>query len=98
VDDLAISYSPVVGIPGECAAMFEIMHRICRSIGCPFNHELWLLNHHLLVPLIAAARETRALLRTEGEYFPFDKFGQLIIPDYFADEFPETVAAPAARR
>ncbi|KAJ7682835.1 hypothetical protein B0H14DRAFT_3535474 [Mycena olivaceomarginata] len=62
MDDVCIRYPPVVGLPGEATAMFEIMHRVCRSVGYPFNQESWILNLDLLIPLVESARETRALL------------------------------------
>ncbi|KAJ7771182.1 hypothetical protein B0H14DRAFT_2632448 [Mycena olivaceomarginata] len=71
---------------GEATAMFEIMHRVCRSIGYPFNQETWLLNLNLLIPLVESARETRALLQTELDYPVFDKHGQLLIPDFYSIE------------
>ncbi|KAJ7787937.1 hypothetical protein B0H14DRAFT_2628820 [Mycena olivaceomarginata] len=59
MDDVCIRYPPVVGLPGEATAMFEIMHRVCRSVGYPFNQESWILNLDLLIPLVESARETR---------------------------------------
>ncbi|KAJ7813992.1 hypothetical protein B0H14DRAFT_2604442 [Mycena olivaceomarginata] len=52
MDDVCIRYPPVVGLPGEATAMFEIMHRVCRSVGYPFNQESWILNLDLLIPLV----------------------------------------------
>ncbi|KAJ7711079.1 hypothetical protein B0H14DRAFT_3524689 [Mycena olivaceomarginata] len=86
MDDICIRYPPVTGMPGEATAMFEIMHRVCRSIGYPFDQESWLLNLNLLIPLVESARETRALLQTELDYPAFDKHGQLLIPDFYSVE------------
>jgi hypothetical protein len=69
---------------GEATAMFEIMHRICRSIGYPFDQESWVLNLNLLIPLVESARETRAVLQTERDYPVFDKHGQLLIPNFYS--------------
>ncbi|KAJ7683281.1 hypothetical protein B0H14DRAFT_2654912 [Mycena olivaceomarginata] len=84
LDDVCVRYPPVVGMPGEATAMFEIMHRVCRSIGYPFDQETWDLNLNLLIPLVESARETRALLQTELDYPVFDKHGQLLIPDFYS--------------
>ncbi|KAJ7840559.1 hypothetical protein B0H14DRAFT_2587430 [Mycena olivaceomarginata] len=81
-----IRYPPVIGMPGEATAMFEIMHRVCRSIGYPFDQESWVLNLNLLIPLAESARETRAVLQTELDYPTFDKHGQLLIPDFYSVE------------
>ncbi|KAJ7691675.1 hypothetical protein B0H14DRAFT_2651949 [Mycena olivaceomarginata] len=70
----------------EATAMFEIMHRVCRSIGYPFDQETWDLNLNLLIPLVESARETRALLQTELDYPVFNKHGQLLIPDFYSLE------------
>jgi hypothetical protein len=86
MDDVCIRYPPVIGMPGEATAMFEIMHRICRLIGYPFDQEAWLLNLNLLIPLVESARETRALLQTGLDYPAFDKHGQLLIPDFYSVE------------
>jgi hypothetical protein len=86
MDDVCIRYPPVIGMPGEATAMFEIMHRVCRSIGYPFDQESWLLNLNLLIPLAESARETRAVLQTELDYPAFDKHGQLLIPDFYSVE------------
>ncbi|KAJ7678455.1 hypothetical protein B0H14DRAFT_3536450 [Mycena olivaceomarginata] len=86
MDDVCIRYPPIIGLPGEATAMFEIMHRVCRSVGYPFNQELWVLNLDLLIPLVESARETRALLRTAFDYPAFDKHGQLLIPDFYSVE------------
>jgi hypothetical protein len=86
MDDVCIRYPPVVGLPGEATAMFEIMHRVCRSVGYPFNQESWILNLDLLIPLVESARETRALLRTAFDYPAFDEHGQLLIPDFYSVE------------
>ncbi|KAJ7812819.1 hypothetical protein B0H14DRAFT_3478584 [Mycena olivaceomarginata] len=68
MDDVCIRYPPVIGMPGEATAMFEIMHRVCCSIGYPFNQESWVLNLNLLIPLVESARETRAVLQIELDY------------------------------
>ncbi|KAJ7749753.1 hypothetical protein B0H14DRAFT_3513566 [Mycena olivaceomarginata] len=86
MDDVCIRYPPIIGLPGEATAMFEIMHRVCRSVGYPFNQELWVLNLDLLIPLVESARETRALLRTAFNYPAFDEHGQLLIPDFYSVE------------
>ncbi|KAJ7715924.1 hypothetical protein B0H14DRAFT_3522484 [Mycena olivaceomarginata] len=86
MDDVCIRYPPVIGMPGEATAMFEIMHHVCRSIGYPFDQESWLLNLNLLIPLVESARETRAVLQTELDYPVFDKHGQLLIPDFYSVE------------
>ncbi|KAJ7737471.1 hypothetical protein B0H14DRAFT_3516289 [Mycena olivaceomarginata] len=67
-------------------AMFEIMHRVCRSIGYPFDQETWDLNLNLLIPLVESAHEMRTLLQTELDYPVFDKHGQLLIPDFYSLE------------
>ncbi|KAJ7863039.1 hypothetical protein B0H14DRAFT_3444249 [Mycena olivaceomarginata] len=86
MDNVCIRYPPVIGMPGEATAMFEIMHRVCRSIGYPFDQESWVLNLNLLIPLAESARETRAVLQTELDYPAFDKHGQLLIPDFYSVE------------
>ncbi|KAJ7693518.1 hypothetical protein B0H14DRAFT_2651345 [Mycena olivaceomarginata] len=86
MDNVCIRYPPVVGLPGEATAMFEIMHRVCRSVGYPFNQESWILNLDLLIPLVESARETRALLRTAFDYPAFNEHGQLLIPDFYSVE------------
>jgi hypothetical protein len=86
MDDVCIRYLPIIGLLGEATAMFEIMHRVCRSVGYPFNQELWVLNLDLLIPLVESARETRALLRTPFDYPAFNEHGQLLIPDFYSVE------------
>ncbi|KAJ7780341.1 hypothetical protein B0H14DRAFT_3507665 [Mycena olivaceomarginata] len=86
MDDVCICYPLIIGLPGEVTAMFEIMHRVCRSVGYPFNQESWVLNLDLLIPLVESARETRALLRTAFDYPTFDEHGQLLIPDFYSME------------
>ncbi|KAJ7811942.1 hypothetical protein B0H14DRAFT_2606129 [Mycena olivaceomarginata] len=86
MDNICIRYPPIIGLPGEATAMFEIMHRVCRSVGYPFNQESWVLNLNLLIPLVESARETRALLRTMFDYPAFDEHGQLLIPDFYSVE------------
>ncbi|KAJ7797565.1 hypothetical protein B0H14DRAFT_2618859 [Mycena olivaceomarginata] len=93
MDDVCIRYPPVVGLPEEATAMFEIMHRVCHSVGYPFSQESWILNLDLLIPLVESARETRALLRTAFDYPAFDKHGQLLIPDFYSVEaLPQDVS------
>ncbi|KAJ7734698.1 hypothetical protein B0H14DRAFT_2639383 [Mycena olivaceomarginata] len=93
MDNVCIRYPPVVGLPGEATATFEIMHRVCRSVGYPFNQESWILNLDLLIPLMESARETRGLLRTVFDYPAFDKHGQLLIPDFYSVEaWPQNVS------
>ncbi|KAJ7813373.1 hypothetical protein B0H13DRAFT_1925548 [Mycena leptocephala] len=54
-DDFSISCPPTWGIPGEAVAMFEIMYRICLSIGFPCSDDsLCPLDRHVLLPLIMA--------------------------------------------
>ncbi|KAJ7789125.1 hypothetical protein B0H14DRAFT_3503355 [Mycena olivaceomarginata] len=84
MDDVCIRYPPVIGLPGEATALFEIMHRVCHSIGYPFNQESWVLNLDLLMPLVESAHETRALLRTAFNYPAFDEHGQLLIPNFYS--------------
>ncbi|KAJ7896329.1 hypothetical protein B0H14DRAFT_2558247 [Mycena olivaceomarginata] len=86
MDDVCICYPPVIGMPGEATAMFEIMHHICCSIDYPFNQKTWLLNLNLLIPLVESAREMHAVLQTELDYPAFDKHGQLLIPDFYSVE------------
>jgi hypothetical protein len=86
MDDACICYPPVIGMPGEATAMFEIMHHVCCSISYPFDQESWLLNLNLLIPLVESAHETCALLQTGLDYPVFDKHRQLLIPDFYSVE------------
>ncbi|KAJ7815213.1 hypothetical protein B0H13DRAFT_1924306, partial [Mycena leptocephala] len=83
-DDFSISCPPTWGIPGEAVAMFEIMYRICLSIGFPCSDDsLCPLDRHVLLPLIMGARETRALLKTADDYSAYNRFGEVIDADRF---------------
>ncbi|KAJ7910754.1 hypothetical protein B0H13DRAFT_1876472 [Mycena leptocephala] len=83
-DDFSISCPPTWGIPGEAVAMFEIMYRICLSIGFPCSDDsLCPLDCHVLLPLIMGARETRALLKTADDYSAYNRFGEVIDADRF---------------
>ncbi|KAJ7470476.1 hypothetical protein FB451DRAFT_1559745 [Mycena latifolia] len=83
VDDLAIPCPPTWEVPGEAVAMFEIMYRICLSVGFPkVDLPDMPIYRHVLLPLIVTARKTKASLRTPGEYYPYDGFGQLGDPDW----------------
>jgi hypothetical protein len=42
------------------------------------------LNLNLLIPLVESARETCAILQTELDYPVFNKYGQLLIPDFYS--------------
>ena len=64
--------------------MFKIMHRICRSIGNPFDQDTWLLNHNLLIPLVESARTRRTLFKTESDFAVFDRYGQLLDPEFYS--------------
>ncbi|KAJ7880968.1 hypothetical protein B0H13DRAFT_1891545 [Mycena leptocephala] len=75
---------PTWGIPGEAVAMFEIMYRICLSIGFPCSDDsLCPLDRHVLLPLIMGARETRALLKTTDDYSAYNRFGEVVDADRF---------------
>ncbi|KAJ7826247.1 hypothetical protein B0H13DRAFT_1918252 [Mycena leptocephala] len=81
-DDFSISGPPTWGIPGEAVAMFEIMYRICLSIGFPCSDDsLCLLDRHVLLPLIMGARETRALFKTADDYSAYNRFGEVVDAD-----------------
>ncbi|KAJ7933434.1 hypothetical protein B0H13DRAFT_1856210 [Mycena leptocephala] len=83
-DDFSISCPPTWGIPGEAVALFEIMYRICLSIGFPCSDDsLCPLDRHVLLPLIMGARETRALLKTADDYPAYNRFGEVIDADRF---------------
>jgi hypothetical protein len=83
-DDFSISGPPTWGIPGEAVAMFEIMYRICLSIGFPCSDDsLCLLDRHVLLPLIMGARETRALFKTADDYSAYNRFGEVVDADRF---------------
>ncbi|KAJ7441708.1 hypothetical protein FB451DRAFT_1190895 [Mycena latifolia] len=104
VDDLAVPHPPAWEVPGEAVAMFEIMYRIYLSVGFP---EVDLpgtpIHRRILLPLIIAARKTKASLCTPGEYYPYDGFGQLGDPDWLHPDmgnvlddspFPSWLARP----
>ncbi|KAJ7936010.1 hypothetical protein B0H13DRAFT_1853713 [Mycena leptocephala] len=81
-DDFSISCPPTWGIPGEAVAMFEIMYRICLSIGFPCSDDsLCPLDRHVLLPLIMGARETCALLKTADDYSAYNRFGEVVDAD-----------------
>ncbi|KAJ7849894.1 hypothetical protein B0H13DRAFT_1905999 [Mycena leptocephala] len=83
-DSFSISCPPTWGIPGEAVAMFEIMYRICLSIGFPCSDDsLCPLDRHVLLPLIMGARETRALLKTADDYCAYNRFGEVVDADRF---------------
>jgi hypothetical protein len=64
--------------------MFEIMYRICLSIGFPCSDDsLCPLDRHVLLPLIMGARETRALLKTADDYSAYNRFGEVVDADRF---------------
>ncbi|KAJ7838317.1 hypothetical protein B0H13DRAFT_1911932 [Mycena leptocephala] len=84
LDNFSISCPPTWGIPGEAVAMFEIMYRICLSIGFPCSDDsLCPLDRHVLLPLIMGARETRALLKTADDYSAYNRFGEVVDADRF---------------
>ncbi|KAJ7840996.1 hypothetical protein B0H13DRAFT_1910481 [Mycena leptocephala] len=83
-DSFSVSCPPTWGIPGEAVAMFEIMYRICLSIGFPCSDDsLCPLDRHVLLPLIMGARETRALLKTADNYSAYNRFGEVVDADRF---------------
>ncbi|KAJ7875236.1 hypothetical protein B0H13DRAFT_1894189 [Mycena leptocephala] len=83
-DSFSISCPPTWGIPGEAVAMFEIMYRICLSIGFPCSDDsLCPLDRHVLLPLIMGARETRALSKTADDYPTYNRFGEVVDADRF---------------
>ncbi|KAJ7870842.1 hypothetical protein B0H13DRAFT_1896024 [Mycena leptocephala] len=64
--------------------MFEIMYRICLSIGFPCSDDsLCPLDHHVLLPLIMGTRETCALLKTADDYSAYNRFGEVVDTDRF---------------
>ncbi|KAJ7829336.1 hypothetical protein B0H13DRAFT_2372671 [Mycena leptocephala] len=84
LDNFSISCPPTWGIPGEAVAMFEIMYRICLSIGFPCSDDsLCPLDRHVLLPLIMGAHETRALLKTADDYSAYNRFGEVVDADRF---------------
>ncbi|KAJ7463556.1 hypothetical protein FB451DRAFT_1180041 [Mycena latifolia] len=103
VDDLAVPRPPAWEVPGEAVTMFEIMYRICLSVGFPeVNLPGTPIHRQILLPLIAA-RKTKASLCTPGEYYPYDGFGQLGDPDWLHPDmgnvlddspFPSWLARP----
>ncbi|KAJ7834187.1 hypothetical protein B0H13DRAFT_2370018 [Mycena leptocephala] len=84
LDNFSISCPLTWGIPGEAIAMFEIMYRICLSIGFPCSDDsLCPLDRHVLLPLIMGARETRTLLKTADDYSAYNRFGEVVDADRF---------------
>ncbi|KAJ7441230.1 hypothetical protein FB451DRAFT_1191112 [Mycena latifolia] len=106
VDDLAVPHPPTWEVPGEAVAMFEIMYRICLSVGFPkVDLPDMPVHRRVLLPLIVAAWKTKASLRTPGEYYPYDRLGQLGDPDWLhpdmgnvLDDSPFYPAGPLGRR
>ncbi|KAJ6590103.1 hypothetical protein DFH09DRAFT_1074570 [Mycena vulgaris] len=76
-----------VGDPGESTAMFEILYRLCMSIGFPDVQGMELpINRFTLLPLIVEARKTRAYFNTPADYHPYNKFRGLDDPFFFHPE------------
>ncbi|KAJ7875691.1 hypothetical protein B0H13DRAFT_1894015 [Mycena leptocephala] len=93
-DSFSVSCPPTWGIPGEAVAMFEIMYRICLSIGFPCSDDsLCPLDRHVLLPLIMGARETRALLKTADDYSAYNRFGEVVDADRFIGGLARIVKA-----
>ncbi|KAJ6553763.1 hypothetical protein DFH09DRAFT_1318788 [Mycena vulgaris] len=58
-------------IPGKSTVMFEILYRLCMSIGFPDVQGMELpINRFTLLPLIVEARKTRAYFKTPADYHP----------------------------
>ncbi|KAJ7916719.1 hypothetical protein B0H13DRAFT_2323011 [Mycena leptocephala] len=91
-DSFSISCPPTWGIPREAVAMFEIMYRICLSIGFPCSDDsLCPLDRHVLLPLIMGARETHALLKTTDDYSAYNHFGEVVDADRFIGDLARII-------
>ncbi|KAJ7236963.1 hypothetical protein C8J57DRAFT_1529756 [Mycena rebaudengoi] len=83
LDKDAPPFPPPIEIPGESTAMFEIVLKICLSLGFPTKSERNVdLIQNALAPLIAAARKTKLRFGTPNDYYPFNDHGDILVDDY----------------
>ncbi|KAJ7280434.1 hypothetical protein C8J57DRAFT_1220902 [Mycena rebaudengoi] len=83
LDEDAPPFPPPIEIPGESTAMFEIVLKICLSLGFPIKSERNAdLIQNALAPLIAAARKTKLHFGTSNDYYPFNDHGDVLVDDY----------------
>ncbi|KAJ7278661.1 hypothetical protein C8J57DRAFT_1502510 [Mycena rebaudengoi] len=82
-DEDAPPFPPPIEIPGESTAMFEIILKICLSLGFPEKIDPNVdLIQGVLAPLVAAARKTKFRFGTPNDYYPFSDIGDVLIDDY----------------
>ncbi|KAJ7198427.1 hypothetical protein C8J57DRAFT_1262387 [Mycena rebaudengoi] len=83
LDEDAPPFPPPIEIPGESTAMFEIVLKICLSLGFPTKSEHNAdLIQNALAPLIAVARKTKLRFGTPNDYYPFKDHGDVLVDDY----------------
>jgi hypothetical protein len=83
LDEDAPPFPPPIEIPGESTAMFEIVLKICLSLGFPIKSERNAdLIQNALAPLIAAAQKTKLRFGTPNDYYPFNDHGDVLVDDY----------------
>jgi hypothetical protein len=83
LDEDAPPFPPPIEIPGELTAMFEIVLKICLSLGFPIKSERNAdLIQNALAPLITVARKTKVRFGTSNDYYPFNNHGDVLVNDY----------------
>ncbi|KAJ7264724.1 hypothetical protein C8J57DRAFT_1512072 [Mycena rebaudengoi] len=83
LDEEAPPFPPPIEIPGESTAMFEIILKICLSLGFPEKIDPNTdLIQGALAPLVAAARKTKFRFGTPNNYYPFSDIGDILIDNY----------------
>ncbi|KAJ7618091.1 hypothetical protein B0H17DRAFT_1220010 [Mycena rosella] len=86
LDDWAVPFPPDWEIPGEATAMFEILYRICMSVGFPeIDDPVMPVTKFTLLPLISEAHKTRKY-NTPKDYHHYNEHGALVDPHHFHPE------------
>ncbi|KAJ7281724.1 hypothetical protein C8J57DRAFT_1219556 [Mycena rebaudengoi] len=82
-DEDAPPFPPPIEVPGESTTMFEIILKICLSLGFPEKIDPNAdLIQGALAPLVAAARKTKFRFGTGNDYYPFSSVGDVLVDDY----------------
>ncbi|KAJ7236990.1 hypothetical protein C8J57DRAFT_1247488 [Mycena rebaudengoi] len=82
-DEDAPPFPLPIEVPGESTTMFEIILKICLSLGFPEKIDPNAdLIQGALAPLVAVARKTKFRFGTGNDYYPFSSVGDVLVDDY----------------